>query len=321
MSSTGSDTSATFTITWAAAPLPTTISGVNGSTITLASPSVQTVSGATEWAAWGHDDAPAINAALAAGVGAVLIPTNRTLGVYSGLSAPAATRLDLQCDSATIVALAPMSSMFTDPQNAGFFSSEGSTIERCRLDGMGVAQQNVNHQNFIWFFRDNVFRNATVGNLNVNGHGENSIFQSNQYENDLTIVGAYPQYNKSVNYTDNHFTDEIESGAVNNVYDNTAGSYYTNDHGYYATGPNFVLNGGFKADQLYADGIASNVPGIEVFGTYANIKGWTAYVSYGTGQIGAYIATQNGFNTINGGLAQGIANANVIAVGWGQRIY
>ena len=318
-SSTGSDTSATFTITWAAKPLQSTVVSINGSGgYTLAANAVQTLASTTEWVAYGHDDQPAILAALATGAALTFQP-GYTYGIYSPIAFTPTVPMDMQCAGATIVALAPMAEMFEDIQASNFYASEGSSVERCTFDGMGIANYNLRHQNYVWYFAHNVFLDAAFGNVYVDGHGENATFAANFYSNSQSgsPVGYLPQFLINVNYTDNHFTDENGSGAVDGFVSNSPGSYLTNSHFWNNTESAFVFNANFHATDLYADSIASYVPGIQVLSTYGYLGGWFAYASGTTNPIGVYVATQNGYNTVTGGVYQGVSNNNAVNVGWG----
>ena len=182
---------------------------------------------------------------------------------------------------------------------------------------MGVASLNVSHNAYTWEYRDNIFDNALVGNLYVGGNGENSKFSGNQYENFTAVTGAFPQYNVSNNYTDNHFSHEIGSGAVNNFIDNSNGTYWSQAHGYYTEASAFVLAGAnTRATDIYADTVPANLPGIIVSGTYVRVMGWSATGTPSGNSQGVYMTASNGFDTVTGGTYSNITNANAITTSW-----
>jgi hypothetical protein len=298
------------------APLVSTIVAYLGAGhLRLAGNAQTTLNAATEWVWWGHDDAAAINAALASNAQEVTLHA-QNYGIVSQINLPANRRVHLRCGGATIASLAPVTQQVMQAGNGAhsFFAAEGSTVDGCRLDGAGISQYNITHQGFGWSFNDIVLRNATVTNLLCNGKCENNYFSKLGIYNDSAVETAFPAYNIDVEYSDNHFTDIIVQGsATAGFHNNSNGTYVTNFHAYGLGGPAIIVNGSQNNfNSVYADSIPSNTTGFQVNGSYSVLSDWHAYVASGSGQSGVTLASISANNLVTGGVAPSIASDNVV---------
>ena len=305
----------------AGAPLKSTIQsvGVLGP-LTLANQAGTNQSGATLWIAWGNDDAPAINASLARG-NPNLILSALHYGIFSQINLPSANKVDIYCAGSEIVALAAMTNMLYQGGNQGsnFDAADGSSINNCNLDGMGIASQNINYQGNDWSFFNMRVSNATVHNILVTGLGEGGHFNTIFAKNDATINASGPTDCLNINYTDNRFIDFNCSLAQNGVVDNSTGTFLTNIHTNLISGLNYSLaGGGGHLSQLYADGVPSSTAAITISGTYYNLNGWYVYSPSGSGQIGVQLTGGATNNRVTQGNGQGVTAVNMVADANGQ---
>jgi hypothetical protein len=298
------------------APLVSTIAAYLGAgQLRLAANARTTLKAATEWVWWGHDDAAAINAALASNAQEVLLHA-QNYGIVSQINLPANRRVHLRCDGATVSSLAPVTQQVMQPGNGAynFLAAEGSTVDQCRFDGAGISQYNIVHQGANWLFNDLVLRNATVTNLLCNGLCEGNFFSRVYINNDNAVDTSYPAYNIDVEYTDNHFVDVGPQGSTTaSFYNNSNGTYVTNFHADGLAGPAIIINGSQNNfNSVYADGVPSNTAGFQVNGSYNVLSDWHAYVTGGSGQTGATLGSASSYNLVTGGQAQGISQDNVV---------
>ena len=298
------------------APLVSTIAAYLGAgQLRLAANAQTTLKAATEWVWWGHDDAAAINAALASNAQEVLLHA-QNYGIVSQISLPANRRVHLRCGGATISSLAPLTQQMMQAGNGAynFFAAEGSTVDDCRFDGAGISRYNIVHQGEGWTFGNIVLRNATVTNLLCNGLCEGNGFVEINVMNDSTVQTVNPTYNIDVEYTDNHFVDVgVQGSTVAGFYNNSSGTYATNFHAYGLAGPAMIINGANgNFNSVYADTIPSNTTGFQVNGSYNVLSDWHAYVQSGSGQAGVTLASTSANNLVTGGTAQGIGQDNIV---------
>lgn len=306
----GSGTGATFTLTAGANPLYGTIQAVSGQNVTVSNAAGTTLSNSVRVVAWGHDDAPALNALFASGATDIYLP-RATYGACSTVSLPNNRRVHVRGGGAAIVALCPMTQVFSQVQVAAFYASEGSVVEDLTIDGMGLASYDLEHTSFGWQYLGILYKNATVANILCDGKCENSHFEHSNIRNDTTVNAAAPARAIDVEFTDNHFTDIIISGAINPWFDNSSGTYANSLHAYGMSGVAFTLGSISFNTMLYADSIPSGVAGFRIPGTYTNLHGWYAYAQGGSGQIGVEIV-QSGHSAVTGGSGQGVSSANMV---------
>lgn len=296
----------------AGAPLATTITSyTNGGSfaqIGLATTVVTSVTSATEWVGWGHDDAPNINTGVACtstGIPHVILTSAYYL-IGSQITLPQGCRIELDGGGATIVAGAAMTRQIYQAGNGAFnfFATVGSSVHDLKLDGMGVVTENIDFNGFGWNFRNIAPKNATTVNLLCDSTCENNTFSVVNTYNDSIAVPTFTTYGVEVLFTDNHFVDLYVSGvSASNFYDDSAGNYWINAHGYNnTTGPIFLLagSGGILASP-YADSIAAGTEGINITGNNYLITGARLYAPTYTNQIGIQLGSSVAGNVIIGG--------------------
>lgn len=323
-STSGSGTGATFAATWAAQPLPATITsyaaGSGTSIIGISTPVVTSQTSATQWAAWGHDDSTNLNIALgacsSAGITHVILTSQYYLQTAT-LNLPQTCKVDVDGGGSTIIAGAAVTDQMLAATATGFYATVGSIVHDFTLEGMGIAINGIHHQEFGWKYSDLSVQDQISKNIFCDSHYcENTYFETIHLYNSTLLVPGYTTYNIYATYTDNHFTDIISSGAaVNSFYDGGSGNYYTNVHGYNnSTGAIWLLagSGGFLQTP-YADSVGASQIGISVTGNGYNIMNpqITAFTS--SGQIGIQLGQSTAQNIVMGGTCRNsVTTANCV---------
>jgi len=333
----GSGSGAQFTgLTWGGWPLQGQVtavgtgvsaapcSGVTNSCIQINVACTNCVSATSEWWAVGHDDAPAINAALATNPSGIYLPplkanawsgsTSTQFSQYSQITSTYQHEFIFACNGESINALAPMNAQIFIQFNAGpglFYIPANNEINDCYLEGFAQAQYNIQHMGASWRFLGNMMRDALDANFWLGDgvhNAENNSWVSDTAHNDLTVIPAAGAYNFYFNNgaTDNQSVNLFADTAVwANMEMQGPGTFINTSHVYLTyAGPEYDVEGSkmqmnnFIGDQpppgyamTFANGAATEMNGWQVWlptsfnGQYGIFVN-TGIVEVGCGQAG-----------------------------------
>ena len=328
-STSGSGSGATFTLQYLGLPLQTTISSISGTSVTMATPAITSITSKVVWFAAGYDDTATWNAmtttaGTSSTIGSIqqyyympslptpswLVPTSSGFvemcyGQFSQWSIAVTQPVDINFGNSCLVALSSnmawSSQIYTTGSTTNFWSTQQSAINNAYLEGMGLVAYNHEHLSSHWHLDSNVFRDALVANLYVTNPNvsQDNLFSSMQITNDQIVVPDGPSF---CSFLDQGMTDNrLFSGRANGC--QTGFTTYgadTKTDGFHVfaiyTGNDFEDRN--ISNQMSGD-IADNVcPGCYGFYMHSSSSGvwdWTAFINHATynGQIGVYLDSNN----------------------------
>lgn len=265
-STTGGGSGATFAPPLTGLPIsgPITVVGVGTFTIGGTAPTI-TAPGGNNWWAIGNDDAPAINAAFAAGYSGVFLPVTQTqawatnltsqYSQFTQLNLPSAREFTFGCMGNSINALEVLNAQLAVAFNPGsglFFIPANNEIIDCYLEGFGLVNYNIYQGGADWRITSTMDRDATVANIIVgdgsaSDNAENNTLLSNTFHNDQTLVpiGASLGFATGSGSSDNQIFGLYGDGCVYAcVQTNSAGTSIDIGHVYLSfAGPGYDIEG------------------------------------------------------------------------------
>lgn len=329
----GTGTAATFTLTYGGVPLTGTVTAVGTNNFTISSSPIATVSGVTEYWAVGHDDAPAINAALATGANAIYFPVTATApwassvlpqyGQYTQISIPINYKINIDCQGGTLNALATMSAQFKLPQNTGqFWQVGGSGTTNCRFEGLGQVNYNIDQEASLWTHTNDAFFDAIIANVYVNapGNAQNNSWTNMQIQNQASLVPLGSQW---LFYDDPTDTDDRilnftgDSSYLGGIFFGSHDLVATAVHLYYTySGSEFDMAN--TENTVISASVDNPPPGQAVFrirspSTLNLINDWTVNMSGlpWQGQYGVYVESGALVNSVGCGAVQNTSGLSV----------
>lgn len=307
-------------------PLSTTITAVSqdGKSVTLAVPVRTAISNTSRPVTWGHDDAPAINAALAqqAEMGGMVffppLPSGRNYGAATRIELPPLGKVTLRAGGVrtTVMALRTMNELLYKDETPAYLGTQ--IIEGLTFDGSGAVYAPGNCRAFNGRFFNVMFNNALKGNNLIAGGGQYATLDTDRVTGSNSpefypSPAQLPEYCHKIGTSDGSINGLVGSNArIANIYDwNYGNNHYTNAHGFgYGYGSsnfyNFyaqyciLVEGKARFTGVYADG--ASIAGVGIRNADVTVFGgicqWPA--SNGRPTVGKAVGVQLGRFALRG---------------------